>query len=201
MPTGYTAAIADGIDFEQFVLRCAHAFGALVTLRDSGADSPIPEFKPESYHSTALGEAKRHLATLRKMGAKQADAEAEKEWARQSTEHDRYVKGKRTLRAKYEAMLKQVEAWKPPTHDHQGLKKFMAEQLITSIEHDCDESYDERYAPKHLTGGAWLARKTAEAERNINYHTAEYAKEVARCAERNEWVRALRASLTSKESK
>jgi hypothetical protein len=32
MPTGYTSAIADGIEFKDFALRCARAFGALVEL-------------------------------------------------------------------------------------------------------------------------------------------------------------------------
>lgn len=35
MPTGYTAAIADGIDFKTFAMNCTRALGACVTLRAS----------------------------------------------------------------------------------------------------------------------------------------------------------------------
>jgi hypothetical protein len=34
MPTGYTAAIKDGISFEKFVWDCARGMGALVMMRD-----------------------------------------------------------------------------------------------------------------------------------------------------------------------
>lgn len=41
MPTGYTDAIKDGISFNQFILSCARAFGALITMRDE--PSSVPE--------------------------------------------------------------------------------------------------------------------------------------------------------------
>jgi len=200
MATGYTSVVKDGISFSQFALRCAHAVGEPVELRDSGLGSPIPEFKPCDYHQKELEKAKERLACLRKMDATAADVSAEAEWVRLSADHIRCVTAKRDLRAKYEAMLKQVEAWVPPTYDHQGLKRFMTEQLTSSIDSDCSERYDAEFAPKHLTGPAVLARELATAQKNIYYHTAEYAKEVACCAERNEWVRALRESLPQEEN-
>jgi hypothetical protein len=34
MPTGYTAAIGEGIEFDKFVMQCARAMGACVMMRD-----------------------------------------------------------------------------------------------------------------------------------------------------------------------
>ena len=42
MPTGYTAIIEDdpNCTFEQYLMRCARAFGATVTMRDDPLDKP-----------------------------------------------------------------------------------------------------------------------------------------------------------------
>ena len=44
MPTGYTVALYEGKDvtFEDFVMGCSRAFGALISLRDE-PNAPIPE--------------------------------------------------------------------------------------------------------------------------------------------------------------
>lgn len=52
MPTGYTSPLYEGkeISFEQFALRCARNFGALVMMREEPLDTPIPEkFNPCEY--------------------------------------------------------------------------------------------------------------------------------------------------------
>jgi RNA polymerase primary sigma factor len=47
MPTGYTAAIKDGISFEKFALQGARAFGALVTLDEINPALPAEVFSPD----------------------------------------------------------------------------------------------------------------------------------------------------------
>lgn len=55
MPTGYTWDIKDEITFEQFIMNCARAFGALVEMRDEPRDKKIPdELKPSDYHNKEL---------------------------------------------------------------------------------------------------------------------------------------------------
>lgn len=69
MPTGYTAAIADGIDFKTYALSCARAFGALVEMRDEPANAPIPEeFKPSSYYVTSLASAREEVVLAKDCG-------------------------------------------------------------------------------------------------------------------------------------
>lgn len=197
MPTGYTAAIADGIEFETFVMRCSRGLGALVMMRDEPMDAPIPErFETSDYHTRKLRELNEELAKLRIVSHEEAEAEVTKAFDTEKKSNSDEIERKRGLRGKYETMLAQVEAWKPPTPDHDGLKKFMVDQLIESISFDCNESYYEERSPKKKTGSEWLAHQIAKATRDVEYHTAEQAKEIERTEIRNKWLHNLRNSLT-----
>src|SRR5665213_2401224 len=67
MPTGYTSKLYEGKDqsFNEFVMRCARAFGALITMRDDPSDAPIPdEFTADSYYSERIATTTRELAEV-----------------------------------------------------------------------------------------------------------------------------------------
>ena len=101
------------------------------------------------------------------------------------------------VRAAYEAMLQQVNAWQPPSDEHCGLRDFMRDQIEQSIKFD--DSTDYLGKPTEIkTVEDWLVDKKSEALKNIKYHREEYAKEVERTAKRNEWVESLRNSLQCK---
>ena len=79
MPTGYTLDLYDGKDitFEEFALRCARAFGALISMRDEPIDAPIPErFEPSDYHLKELEKAKKRLKEVKKWNEETAEQEA-----------------------------------------------------------------------------------------------------------------------------
>ena len=197
MPTGYTAKIADGITFNEFILSCARAFGVCIEMRDDPMDKPIPdEFKPSDYHAKSISTAKSELTRLRKMTPEQATAKSRAEFAKNQQEARVAIKKNRVLKTKYEAMLAEVEKWHPPTPDHEGMKKFMREQITESIAHDCGGGY----YTQHLKGGpvsgaVWLNAAIARCKRDIVYHTKENREEIARAKQRTEWVRQLRQSL------
>lgn len=191
MPTGYTAPIKDGIEFNEFVWNCARAFGALVMMRDDPMDAPIPEFKPSDYHDKALNEAIKSLARLQKMTVAETDKAALKEHEESYKSFERMNRESADLEDKYHAMLAQVEAWKPPTKDHEGMKQFMVEQIQQSLKFDC-HTYK---MPEPMRGKEWLKLKIEKAKRDIEYHAKEQTEEVKRCNDRNEWVKALSASV------
>ncbi len=197
MPTGYTADVQDGklTEFNDFALRCARAFGALITMRDDPMDAPLPDkIEPStSYHDKALAEATATLARLRDMTPAKAEKEAQKAHAKLMAAHEEYEAEKRLRRERYEAMLAKVREWTPPTKDHVGLKTFMKEQLAESIKFDCGPPSP---APKLQSGPDWLAAELARAERDLKYHTENRAEEVQRAEGRTEWVKQLRKSLT-----
>lgn len=201
MPTGYTHAIADGITFNEFVWRCARGMGALIMMRDEPTDAPIPQrFEPSKWHTEALEKANARLKQLEAMSAAEIEAAAQAAFTEEAERFDARIREKHELRAKYGAILREVEAWTPPTPDHEGLKKFMAEQITGSIDFDCDTTYDVDRAPKRLLPHEWLNKERAEAHRNICHHSVEHEKEVARTESRNEWIAALRRSVPSSVS-
>lgn len=196
MPTGYTAAIADDITFDDFVISCARGMGALVMMRDEPANAPIPErFEPSDYHTKKIAEATAtldRLAGMTEADAEQAASDAhEAEIAAQASAIHRND----TLREKYNAMLAKVVAWKSPSADHDGFKKFMVEQITQSIDFDCDNSYYRDQKHTKLTGAEWLAQEEANARKDIACHDAQNAKEIERTEARNTWLRLLRESL------
>jgi hypothetical protein len=196
MPTGYTAAIKDGISFQQFAMDCARAFGACVTLRDEpGGGEHIPHtFEPSDYHAKAAPKARDELAALLAMTPAEHESAAASAWDDAETTRLMRLEERRKLRESYEAMLVQVHAWKPPTPEHTGLQQFMAEQIIESIRFDCSGDYDTTSTPRK-TGEQWAADEAARIHRDIAYHDEEHAAEVQRAASRTAWVRALRNSL------
>lgn len=198
MPTGYTAKLYEGEEqtFPEFVLSCAHAFGALVTMRDQAVDSPIPdEFQPDSHHEKQIRIAKARLVTLGEMTPENAARHAKEDHDQAVIVRDKARAERDARRERYEAMLADVDKWQPPTEEHQGLKEFMADQLRESIKFDCGMDYWPELPT--LDGEEWMRQQVAKAERDVAYHTEEHQKEVERTEERNAWVRALRESLSS----
>lgn len=201
MPTGYTAELyeGDGQSFEKFVWSCARGMGALIMMRDDPSNAPIPErFEPRTdYYDTALAAAEARLVELRGMTAEEILQANLNERAEVLASRAKQAVKRSDLRRRYEAMLAEVAAWEPPTEDHQGLKKLMVDQLTESIRFDCGKPGEEiRYPPMPEADPAnWFEEQIAKAERNIEHHTVERAKEIERTESRNGWLAELRGSL------
>lgn len=194
MPTGYTAAILDGIDFKTYAMNCARAFGAFVELRDDpGGGEQIPEeFKASDYHIKAAAKACDELATLHSLSREQIEQAAASDWQEKEARRLAREQDRRKQREAYEAMLAQAKAWTPPTTEHEGLAKFMRVQIELSIRFDCDYSEPPT---ENLAGSDWVADRRRELMRDVEYHEREHVGEVSRATARTAWVQALRASL------
>jgi hypothetical protein len=193
MPTGYTAGVEDGTitEFPDFALRCARAFGALVQMRDERMDAPIPDTVPvSSYYATAVQKARAALQRLSVMSAADKSRAASEDYERRSRDREDYRARQVVELNRYQAMLAKVVAWTPPTAEHEGLKRFMLEQLHTSIR----DPYDYP-APVALSAESWHQREVTAAEESLVRREEDLAKEQARANERTEWLRQLRASL------
>lgn len=196
MPTGYTAKLMDeGESFPAFVMSCARAFGALVTMRDDPSDTPIPEtFEPSDYHAKAIQEAREKHARLRTMQEDQRVSYANSlRTAAISSATGYHLKGAEENK-RLEAMEAQVRAWEPPTDDHKGLRDFMLEQIKIS-KNDLSYSINRVTEVQDKTLESYFIEDLSGALRSIAYHEKEQAKEVERAKGRTDWVRQLRASL------
>jgi ABC-type cobalt transport system substrate-binding protein len=195
MPTGYTAALYEGkpTTFEEFTLNAARAMGAAIMQRDD-APGPIKEAsEASSYHKAALENANSKLTMLINLSVVEW-TQREKDQREENDRQDREAEAKvAAIQERYEAMLIQVEDWQPPTGEHEGLKKFMRDQLVESIEWDC------RIAPRPERPAAdpvaFAKAEIARAARDVEYHAEKLAEDEERAASRNKWVRDLKASL------
>lgn len=203
MPTGYTADLYEGRaqTFEEFVLSCAHAFGALVLLRDEGMDSPIPTFEPQTkYDDEAIEKGLARIAEAASWTPEEATAAADADYEERLSSWRAYEAKKEAVRGRFEAMLQKVEAWKPPTNEHVELKKFMRDQLDQSISFDgTPTAFSESFGgSEHLTGEQHQANIIQRAEKEVTRARQHRAEEIERTASRNAWVTALRDSLAAR---
>lgn len=197
MPTGYTADVADGkIDFRTFALRCARAFGATVMQRDESLDSPPRHRQPSVYYAKRLAEASADVERYRSMTL----AEAAEAMAAERAEHEereaQYRAEKDAKRERYEAMLREAQAWEPPTAGHAELKVFMVKQLSWSIDFDC-RPYNNPYP--HTDSEEWLASKRAQSLREVERAETAHREEEERVASSNAWIDSLYGSLSGGE--
>lgn len=193
MPTGYTADIYDGkdISFNDFALKCARAFGACIEQRDDDPnDKPkLIEKTKDNYHIRRLNEAK--------IWKKPTKAEFDAYVQKQTHYYNEQLDKQNKLKVLYAKMLDKANDWTPPTKEHEGLKKFMIEQLNSSIEFDCKNDYYERELNniKQLTYNQYIKDMRDSNKWDIEYHTNELKKNNERVDTRNEWISALYKSL------
>lgn len=195
MPTGYTADIKDGISFEEFVLNCAKAFGACISMRDLPSGTPIPQkFQPSLYNATALAKAQEELRRLEDMPEAEAIALRTAEYQEEERSRlKRLEENKKQLEA-YRAMLDKVKAWTPPSTEHLELKSFMVKQLEESIKFDdMTKYYSEPTLLLRIHD--YMKAKEDKAKADIKYHQEKHAEELQRTEERNLWISQLRESL------
>jgi len=196
MSTGYTAPIYDGedIDFVAFAMRCSRAFGMLISMRDDAPDAEIPDpFEPSSYHAERLAEAEARRKKLLVVTDEQAAILANEAYKAALTRYRESASESANARRRYELMLSEVNAWQPPTPDHENMKTFMRDQITESIMFDC-VVID---APTRLPGAIWHHKELERVERDIEHCKREHNAEVDRAAKQTIWVQELRASLTA----
>lgn len=196
MPTGYTNIISKGVSFRQFALQCARAFGACVHQRDEDGDSPPREREVSHYHEKELEKSKAELVRLRSLTAGEIEAECSAKFVQDLAQYYSSLKKNSSLKVKYETMLAEVVAWNPPTAEHEGMKKFMVEQITESIRFDT--GYPTGYPtnkPEKMYPGEWFVERISYCILDIEYHEEEFAKEKERVAKSNQWLRDLMGSL------
>ena len=200
MPTGYTAALYEGeeITFKEFALTAARGMGAAIMQRDDGPGPIADEYEPSDYHHASHAKAVGELAELTQLSIDEwAQREAADRIASEGANHVSAVKSD-AIRARYEAMLAHVEAWQPPTSEHERFKGFMREQLNESIKFDCS-SYGDA-APLVRAAEDYRAVCIDRALWNVAYHLKGWTEEQERTTSRNKWVRDLKESLVLPEA-
>jgi hypothetical protein len=194
MPTGYTHDVQNGkiTEFSDFAIDCSRAMGANIMMRDDPSGATIKEYEPSTYDIDRLREDEAELKEIKAMTVEECDLRARKEYTEAVARHKEYAKEADEFRARYQSMLDKLEAWQPPTPEHENFKKFMRDQLTDSIDHDCDTSY---YEATEISGADWKEQNIFELERSIPRHRECHQEELKRTDERNKWNGELWKSL------
>lgn len=194
MPTGYTADVGNGkmTDFRTFALTCARNFGACITQRDDAMDV-LPKHREEStYYAESLARDEQELVELLDMSEEQIAKAYEADYAHRLAEYLRYAEERRVTRTRYETMLAQVDAWEPPSEEHERLKQFMQQQITESIRFDCTGYGSE---PERGDPQTWYQERLASVRRSISRGRVSLAEEKVRVAKANQWIDELYESL------
>lgn len=192
MPTGYTADVVENkASFEEFLWRCTRAMGAFFYMRDESLNAKLRYPEPDTYYQKCLDEAKTALA--------EAEARTPEEWEKVYLD-DIAVRGNSDIQIEKSTlaenkalsdMLAKVEAWVPPTSEHNGLKTFMIEQLKLSMSPPPSTSY----LKKIPTLEQFRADCFASLSWDIQYYTDHVEKARKRHRETVEWIDKLMESV------
>ena len=196
MPTGYTAGILDGEikTFQQFAKLCTRNFGATIHMRDEPFSKEYEPRTPSDYYIKNIDKTKSSLLELSKMSDADLMADEKAELEKSQKYHKKSIEEAKVKRATLIKFLKEAKQWKPPTPQHEEFKKFLEDQITSTIEFDCgsqyhDEKIDEivKQFIKMDPDVIRLAR-TEKLNKDLAYYEKEHKAEVARCAASNQWV-------------
>jgi len=199
MPTGYTSKIYEGEEQtgKEFIMTCARAFGALITMRDEPSDAEIPEeLKVDTYHKKELDRSKQELKKYQNMTLEEAQELVNQSYQKEVKENNKYHNEKLILKYRYEKVLAEVKEWQIPSPEHHDLKDYAIKQLEDSIRFDCGKV--EEYVVKEIkksTPEEYIQNKIESCRYSVKYHQENWDKEVTRTNERNIWIKQLRESL------
>lgn len=203
MPTGYTAGILDGSikDFKSFAKLCIRNFCATIHMRDEDLNVEYKKAEPSKYHLEQIAKYKNEITRLKKISDSDLFSDYENGIKEEIKYHNNKIIEIQQYRKTLEEILIEAISFNPPTEGHFGYKKFMIEQLKSTIAHDCDTEYHyckvnklkEKLSDVNIDEVRnYLINK---AEKDYKYHKEQYRDDIKRCDDRNKWVEQVLETL------
>lgn len=199
MVTGYTAVIVnqsdpDAVPFAEFVWRCARAMGVFVAFRDEAGNMPIPDkFYLDDHYVNDLRRAESKLEKLKHMPVEEAEKLIEIDQQDRAAQTEVSQKRNLVTMRRYERMHRAVELWTPPTKDHEGLKRFMLDQIREDLRWESSSKCGTTL--RRPTTDEWFNRQLEDAEYRVTYARARLEEEKLRVEAANKWLDELRQSV------
>lgn len=205
MPTGYTSRIIDGsiTNFKEYAILCTRAFGAAMHERDDSFTTKAVKLRePSKYHMDVLKGLEKEKMELEKISDKTLVDKRKADIMDDVKRYQDYITKAEKAKERLLAIRIEVEAWNPPTDEHQRYKEFMLEQLDVTIKSDGDSTYWEGELAKSsekllesFDPAKERERKRLDYEEQFKYHTEAYEKEVKSCNAANEWLQSVYRTL------
>jgi hypothetical protein len=204
MPTGYTAGILDGTitTFPQFAKLCMRAFGATIHLRDENLDAEYEPRVPSDYHTKAIEKAKQLIVDAQKLSDEEIIIRKKKELEDNKQYHLESIEKAKKSTIQMNKILSDVNKWIPPTSEHTGIKDFMIDQIVQTINFDCKTDYHEKELTKiesellTINADEIRAEMIAQGKKDLYYHNTNNWEEIKRCEDSNKWVSDFLDSLS-----
>lgn len=195
MPTGYTDILKDSnVTFEKFFKTCMRGMGACAMQRDEDISKEPELQKVSNYYAKKIKNTKRKLNNFKKLKSDKLFIRAFKEFKKLYIGIDNLEKESQKLLTNYNTMLEKVRAWTPPTKDHEKFKKFMIEQIESSIRFDCNTDYYKERKNTLVYNIVNFRSKNYKKDivnkfiEDIEYYAKEYKSEIKNVKEINQWI-------------
>jgi trans-aconitate methyltransferase len=128
------------------------------------------------------------------MTVKQAAEKLKKQREDSAKENRKSLMDAKEAFLRYNSMLLKVEHWKVPK-ELESLKKFMMDQLTESIKFDCSAiTRVEKEKEDKTTPSQYLKFLREDAQRDVEYHTEAYNRELKTAKSNAAWVKAIKES-------
>ena len=195
MSSGYTAGVSDGeiTEFDEFALQCSRAMGACIEQRDDDPSEPPKLQKYSSYYEEILSDKRKKLEDFLKLTLDEYGNKRKEELKNSIKALEEQIEKSNEILTRYLDMKEKVEAWAPPTPDHEGLKTFMLRQLEDSIQFDCISNYYLKQIDEYKYDLAHLGENVSQMyeeeweslSEDIKIYEKQLAKDLMRHTERN----------------
>lgn len=203
MPTGYTAYIEDGdiTTGKDFLKLCTRAFGVAIDQKDDPLSVPTKtKFKPSQHYIDAYNRACDALRDAKSISFNEAKLRLSARHHKKVEDCKKCVEKYSDLRNKYLKVRREVEAWTPPTPEHDGLKKFALEQIDMCIpsEESIHEFINKSKEPLYLSNETiteFIEDNIAQCKSNVAYYKKSMNAEYERVHEKQEWMDKFLKSL------
>lgn len=195
MPSGYTYKVENGemTELNEFVWRCARGMSAMDHMHEEGPDVPISFSDTESIERCEknLEDTKLERDALDMLSGDQMRRHLEGCFqSAHSSDVDYHIQWERE-NGRYQAMLDKVQAWEPPTEEHEGLKQYMIGQLESSMS-------PAREEPPKPADPDWDVEEKKLRDgilKNIGYYEKHLVKAKEWNQERIDWLTTLDESV------
>lgn len=154
MPTGYTASIENGriTTGKDFLNSCCREFGICMGNNKLPLDEDfLSRFNDDddNYYTRRLEEAKRTLEKYQSILDEDLQKEIDEKYESNINSANEYIEECNKKNLMYKKVKKEVMDWKPPTSEHENLKKFALDQIDLCYPLEYDYSLEEINRPKN----------------------------------------------------
>ena len=207
MPTGYTCFIENGniSTGAEFLKKCIRNFGCCIDQRDDPLTEPLKtNIHPDPYYKKCYEDALNRLENFRKRTSDEMRDDIINAKQKELSSTKSYLSRQELLRDRYLKIRNEVEAWIPPTPDHEGIKQFALEQIDMCIPTETDinklreQVHDLESCNTEVTAAdviEYMLQTTKDYLKDVEYYKQKMIEDEERTAKRTKFIKDFLSSL------